>query len=239
MAVLQQRAMRGENCVVYSQETGDGETMKNRFRVVNSAADMAKRLSEIEAASFSSIGDDYLIRPEQFQAHIAAFPEGQHAVIDENGVPVASSSDLRMDIDLTDKTALQRSCLEMSGNNWMTTHDPQGQWLYGFSISVHPDFQGKGLSGMLYRARQNLVRRLNLRGHLAGGNLRGFHKYKAAMDAKTYIENVAAGNIHDPALSAQLKRGFRVIDIIDNFTQDPECDNKAAFIVWDNKDYRS
>lgn len=199
---------------------------------------MADRLAEIQRACFPTIAPDHLICAARYRAHIEKFPEGQHAVVDDNGLVVASSSDLRMNMDFSDPRAIQRSCLEMSGDNWMTTHDPQGEWLYGFDIGVHPDYRGARLSSRLYKARHKLVRRLNLRGHIAGGNLRGFAKHKHKMDAATYVSKVVAGELRDLALSAQLKRGFRVIGIIENFLDDPACDNKAAFIVWHNPDYR-
>jgi len=25
------------------------------------------------------------------------------------------------------------------------THDPKAEWLYGLDVSVHPDYQGKGI----------------------------------------------------------------------------------------------
>lgn len=212
---------------------------KHHFRVVNSTPEMAERLAEIERASYPTIAADHLITAEQYLEHIRKFPEGQHAIIDENGLAVACASDLRMNMDFNDPAFIQRRCLDMSGHNWMTTHSPQGEWLYGFDISVHPDYRGARLSSMLYKARHNLIRKLNLKGHLAGGNLRGFSKHKSKMDAKTYVNKVVAGELRDEALSAQLKRGFQVVAIIEDFIDDPACDNKAAFIVWHNTDYKT
>jgi hypothetical protein len=211
---------------------------RHRYKVVNSTPDMADHLEALQRACFPTLADDQLIRAEQYLAHIEKFPEGQHAVIDDNGIVVASSSDLRMNIDLADRAAFQHHHLEMSGNNWMTTHDPRGEWLYGFDIGVHPRHRGARLSSRLYKARHKLVRRLNLRGHIAGGNLRGFGRHKKKMDVATYVSKVIAGELRDLALSAQLRRGFEVIGIIDNFLDDSVCDNKAAFIVWRNPDYR-
>jgi len=38
----------------------------------------------------------------------------------------------------------------------------------------------------------------------------------------------------DPTLSVQLNRGFIVHGILHNYVHDPECDGKAAFLVWRN-----
>jgi hypothetical protein len=58
------------------------------------------------------------------------------------------------------------------------------------------------------------------------------------MSADDYVAQVVAGNIVDPTLSVQLKCGFRVHGIIQDYVHDPSCDNKAAFIIWHNPDYR-
>jgi hypothetical protein len=52
------------------------------------------------------------------------------------------------------------------------------------------------------------------------------------------MAKVIAGELFDPTLSVQLRRGFKVHGIIQDYVDDPSCDGKAAFIVWPNPDYR-
>ena len=59
------------------------------------------------------------------------------------------------------------------------------------------------------------------------------------MPVEEYVARVIAGQMVDPTLTVQLRCGFRVHGIIQNYVTDPSCDNKAAFIVWDNPDYRA
>jgi ribosomal protein S18 acetylase RimI-like enzyme len=128
--------------------------------------------------------------------------------------------------------------LDAVDHNWLGNHDPDGDWLYGADIGVLPEYRRRGIARMLYQARQNLIRRLNLKGHVAGGMLKGFSKYKDKLSVEEYVTKVEAGELFDPTVSVQLKVGFKIHGIIQHYVDDPSCDNKAAFIVWRNPDYR-
>jgi hypothetical protein len=58
------------------------------------------------------------------------------------------------------------------------------------------------------------------------------------MPVEEYVALVIAGRLVDPTLSVQLRCGFRVHGIMQNYVTDASCDNKAAFIVWRNPEYR-
>lgn len=202
-----------------------------RFILKNTTEDLAEKLAHIQQACFPTLAKDELITSDHYQTHVRTFPEGQHVVLLPDGTPVASSTDMRTDFDFDHP---EHRYMEITGNNWLTTHNPKGQWLYGVDIGVHPNYRGYGLSRALYEARRALVKRLGLKGHLAGGMIKGFGKYKDQMDAKTYIDQVVSGKIIDPVLTVQLKQGFSVGGIIKNYLDDPSCDNTAALIVWRN-----
>ncbi len=208
---------------------------KPEFRIVLSAPDMADDLAAIQRACFPKLAEAERITAAHYRAQIARFPEGQMSIIDKSGRPVASSTDLICKMDFEH---FEHRYIEAVGNNWLTTHDPTGDWLYGADIGVHPDYRGQGLSRMLYEARQNLIRRLNLKGHVAGGLLSGYGQH-SSLPVKEYVDQVVAEKIFDPTLSIQLRRGFKVRGIFNNYVDDPGCQNKAALIVWDNPDYRA
>lgn len=206
----------------------------DQFQVIRSRTDMADDLAAIQEACFPTLASAERITADQFRTHIKIFPEGQMTVLTDAGRPVASSTDLICNINLDH---FQHRYMDASGNNWLTTHNPDGEWLYGVDIGVHPDWRGHGLSKLLYDARKNLARRLNLRGHIAGGVLKGYGDYKDRMSAENYIQQVKTGVIFDPTLSIQLRRGFKIHGIINDYLDDPSCDNKAALIVWYSSDY--
>ncbi|NIW92244.1 MAG: GNAT family N-acetyltransferase [Phycisphaerae bacterium] len=88
---------------------------------------------------------------------------------------------------------------------WLSNHNPKGDWLYGADIGVLPAYRRRGIGRMLYEARQGLIRRLNLKGHVAGGMLKGYGPYKNQMSAEEYMEKLKTGEIFDPTVSVQLK----------------------------------
>ena len=205
------------------------------FSVVNSTPDMAVALEAIQRASFPTLSEDELMSAAHYRAHIERFPEGQLAVVTRAGRPVACSTDFRATVDLEH---IEHRYIDATDHNWLGHHDPEGDWLYGADIGVLPEYRRRGIARLLYGARQALVRRLNLRGHVAGGLLRGYGPWKDRMRVDEYVALVMAGRLVDPTLSVQFRCGFRVHGIIENYVTDASCDNKAAFIVWRNPEYR-
>jgi GNAT superfamily N-acetyltransferase len=212
--------------------------MVEAFTIVNSRLDMITQLEAVQRACFPTLAAEEIITAAHYAAHIRRFPEGQFAVIDNStGGVVACSTDFRT--RAVDFAHFEHRYLEAVDHNWLGRHDPQGDWLYGADIGVLPAYRRRGLASRLYQARQALIRRLGLRGHVAGGLLRGFAPYKSVMSAAEYVTRVVAGEIFDPTLSVQLRCGFTVHGIIEHYVDDPACDGKAAFIVWHNPAYHT
>ena len=205
------------------------------FSVVNSTADMADDLEAIQRASFPTLAEDELITAAHYRAHVERFPDGQLAVVTSAGWPVACSTDFRTTVDLDH---IEHRYIDAVDHNWLGHHDPEGPWLYGADIGVLPQYRRRGLARLLYGARHELARRLNLKGHVAGALLKGYGAIKDRMRVDEYVALVIAGRLVDPTLTVQLRQGFRVHGIIQNYVSDPSCDNKAAFIVWHNPEYR-
>jgi GNAT superfamily N-acetyltransferase len=206
------------------------------FWVVNSAPEMAEDLEAIQRTSFPSLSEGEIITAEHYKAHVRRFPEGQFAVVTSGGRVIGCSTDFRTDFDLDH---IEHRYIDAVDNNWLGNHDPTGDWLYGADIGVLPEYRGRGIARLLYRARHDLVRRLGLKGHIAGSMLRGYGMRKDQITVDRYVAGVVAGRLVDPALSVHLKCGFRVLGIIQDYVTDASCDHKAAFIVWENPDYRN
>jgi GNAT superfamily N-acetyltransferase len=147
---------------------------------------------------------------------------------------VGATTTLRLPFDFHH---LHHTFADIIQGGWLTSHDPNGDWLYGADVGVLPEYRRRGLARRLYEARHALVRRLRLRGHVAGGLLRGYGAWKARMAVDEYVARVVAGELVDPTLTAQLRCGFEVRGIIQSYVTDPSCDNKAALIVWPNPEY--
>ena len=211
--------------------------MTETFTIVNSQLSMVEELEAVQRAAFPTLAEDEIITAAHYTAHITRFPEGQFAVLNAAGQVVACSTDFRTSaVDLND---FEHRYIDAVANNWLSRHDPQGEWLYGADIGVLPAYRRRGIARRLYEARRNVIRSLHLRGHVAGGLLKGFSAYKAMMSVEAYVAKILAGELVDPTLSVQLRCGFTVHGIIHNYVHDSACDGKAAFLVWYNPDYHS
>ena len=124
--------------------------------------------------------------------------------------------------------------MQAAGDNWLHSHDPDGPWLYGVDIGVHPDYRGIGLSKLLYDARKMLVYELGLNGILIGGMLKGYGPYRTTMSPAEYAAKVADGTYFDPTVSVQLRRGFHIHGILPHYIDDPTIDGAAALLVFRN-----
>ncbi len=209
--------------------------MSEKFTIVKSALDRVEQLEAVQRASFPTLSEDEIITAAHYAAQIERFPDGQLSMLNEAGEVVACSTDFRTKVDFDN---FEHRYIDAVDDNWLGNHDPEGDWLYGADIGVLPEYRGRGLGRKMYNARRDLIRRLNLRGHVAGGMLKGYGKLKDQMTAEAYLEKVKSGELFDPTVSVQLKVGFQIHGLIQNYVDAPSCDNKAAFIVWHNSDYR-
>lgn len=209
--------------------------MAETFTIVQSQLSMVEQLEAVQRAAFPTLAEDEIITAAHYAEHIRRFPEGQLAVVNTAGQVVACSTDFRT--SAVDFNAFEHRYIDAVAGNWLSRHDPHGAWLYGADIGVLPAYRQRGMARRLYAARRDLICRLNLRGHVAGGLLKGFSAYKASLAVEEYVAQVIAGELFDSTLSVQLRCGFTVHGIMHDYVHDPACDGKAAFLVWYNPHY--
>ncbi|MBM3222212.1 MAG: nitrilase [Candidatus Tectomicrobia bacterium] len=209
--------------------------MTEALTVVQSQLSMVAALEAVQRAAFPTLAAAERITAAHYAEHIRRFPEGQLAVVNAAGEVVACSTDFRT--SAINVAHCEHRYMDAVADNWLHHHDPQGEWLYGADIGVLPAYRRRGIARRLYAARRAVIRRLNLRGHMAGGLLTGFGAYKTAMSVEAYVAHVMAGEIFDPTVSVQLRCGFTVHGVIQQYVHDPGCDGKAAFLLWHNPDY--
>jgi GNAT superfamily N-acetyltransferase len=171
----------------------------------------------------------------QLRSHLTVFPEGQLVAIERaTGRVVGMAASL---IVLWDDYDLHAPWRDFTATGMFTNHNPAGRTLYGAEVMVHPDYQRRGVGGLLYAARRDLARRLGLMRIRAGARLRGYHRYAARLSPQEYVDRVVAGKLHGPTLSFQLRHGFRVIGVVSGYLRDdPESLGYAAVIEWLNPD---
>lgn len=196
--------------------------------ITNTQAEYIPKLVELQIVCYPTLADTSRLKAPHFESHLRIFPEGQWVAFDGACI-VGMSAGFRSTFDFERP---HHTFEEIIGYGYFTHHDPQGQHFYGADVSVHPAYRGRGIGRCLYDARKDLVRRLGLRGIVAGGMIPGFAHYKTCMDASSYVARVVAGEIFDPTLSVQLRQGFRVRGLLPDYLPDTATDGWAVLIEW-------
>lgn len=171
---------------------------------------------------------------QQLASHQREFPEGQLvAVCKKTEKVVGFASSL---IVFWDDYEWGTSWRDFTDHGMFTNHDPfKGRTLYGAEIMVHPSSQGTGAGKQIYKAREDLVRRLGLLRIRAGARLSGYHAHASKMTAQEYVLSVVKGELNDPTLGFQLRHGFHVLKVVSDYLRhDPESLGFAAVIEWIN-----
>lgn len=159
------------------------------------------------------------------------FPEGQIVVIADEQV-VGSALSILID---SDKLEDDHTYVEVTGNYSFSTHDPEGDTLYGIDVFISPEFRGLRLGRRLYDARKELCEQLNLRGILFGGRIPNYRKYADTLTPKEYIQKVGRKEIHDPVLSFQLSNDFHVKRVLTGYLPgDVSSQEYATLLEWSN-----
>jgi GNAT superfamily N-acetyltransferase len=203
--------------------------------ITNTRPEHIAQLVAHQRICFPTLDPSEWMRAEHFASHLRLFPAGQHVALDGERV-IGQSSTFRI---AGERALVQHEYMDILGQSFFTNHDPQGEWLYGADMSVHPDYRGRKVSAMLYDARKALVRRLGLRGMVAGGMIPGYKEHRAVMPVDEYVRRVAAGELSDPTLTPQLRAGFTVRGILRGYIEAGELGNDSTLLVWDNPDWRA
>lgn len=189
----------------------------------------ALQLEELQKIVFPTLAEDELIRAAHYLRHLEVFPEGQF-VITFGGRVIGMTTTMRTNFDFLN---YHHTFKETIGGGWLTNHNPEGEWLYGLDMGLLPEYRGKGLARILYRARHEIARSLGLKGQLTVGMMSGYGAVSREISGELYYEQLIQGNRIDPTLSPQMKIGFIPIALMPNHLNDPVCGNYGILIKLD------
>ncbi|MDN5867379.1 MAG: GNAT family N-acetyltransferase [Candidatus Nitrosocosmicus sp.] len=193
------------------------------------------KIIELQKKSFPSMLEEGSVWGERhLRSHVEIFPEGQFCVVLRNKIIGSSSS---LIVKLSSEYEVH-TFSQVTGNSLFTTHDPNGDSLYGADISVHPEFRRLGIATLLYKARKDLAIKYNLRRIIAGGRLINYSNYAEKFSPEEYVKLVINEQISDQVLTFQLKNDFKFINILPNYIKDSRSLNYATFIEWVNPYYK-
>jgi GNAT superfamily N-acetyltransferase len=196
-------------------------------KVVRTRKEHVAQLGELQRIVFPTLAPEQRFEARHYLRHIELFPEGQFCVTDGDRV-VGMTSTIRMDFDFAHPN---HTFADVIQGGWLTAHDPNGRWLYGADIGVHPEYRRRGIARMLYQARHETVRALGLAGQVTVGMPSGYGALKDQMTAQAYYDELVAGTRSDPTISAQRRLGFELRTLVADYIDDPVCDRYGIVLV--------
>lgn len=168
---------------------------------------------------------------KKYRAMLKVFSEGQ-ICIEDSGRVVAAAFSVIVDYD---QFGDEHTYDEITGNAYLTTHDPNGDVLYGVDVFVDPEYRNLRLGRRLYEARKELCQSLNLRAIIAGGRIPNYEQHSATMSPQQYIEAVKRKELYDPILTFQLSNDFEVKRVLKGYLpEDTESEGYATLLEWFN-----
>lgn len=201
--------------------------LSSGIRICSTRPEHSEALEELQILVFPSLDDRERFKREHYRKHIELFPEGQFVALAEDKV-VGMTSTIRLDFDFEH---IDHTFADVIQGGWLTSHEPQGEWLYGADIGTHPEYRGRGIARGLYAARHETVKVLGLRGQVTVGMLSGYGALKDQMTASQYYQELLRGERTDPTISAQMKIGFEPRGLVPGYLNDPVCDHFGVLLV--------
>ena len=204
------------------------------YRIVNPSSHHGDGVHEVVClANDFPVGTQGCIGQKELVEQLQRFPEGQFiAVANVKGSEKVVGVAVAMRTDYA-PSARPLSWRDMIGDMGIANHAPGGEWLYGVEKAVHPDYQGMGVGSALYKAQFDLAKKLRLEGIYAGGMLKGYQNFKQEMSLREYAGKVMRGELFDPTVSVQMRKGFAPRTLIENYSWDHQAEHAGMLIVWE------
>ncbi len=204
----------------------DVDNIELTLLTLNDYQELKKAMIEV----YEEVEDNYWEKYE-IERMINLFPEGQ-VVIKINNVIAGCA----LSIIVSEKLVQRRHTYkQITGNFQFTTHNPEGEVLYGIDLFIKKEFRGMRLGRRLYDYRKELCEKLNLKSIAFGGRIPNYHKFKDELTPKQYIDKVKQKEIHDPVLDFQLANDFHPSKILKGYLEgDVASREYAVLLEWDN-----
>ncbi|MCP1995055.1 carbon-nitrogen hydrolase family protein [Flavobacterium sp. HSC-61S13] len=206
------------------------EAAINKVELRNLQVEDYLELKKSMMESYEGMEDSYWIKDE-IEALLATFPEGQLVVLVDD-IVVGSALSLIVD----ESVAMSNHTYEsITGNSTFSTHNPDGDVLYGIDVFIHPKYRGLRLGRRLYDARKEICEQLNLKSIVFAGRIPNYLKFSKELTPKQYLDKVRAKEIHDPVMSFQLSNDFHVVRLMRNYLEgDKDSKEYAVLLEWNN-----
>lgn len=206
------------------------ENIELQYLTIDDYQELKQAMIEI----YSSMENTYW-EESQIQSLIHKFPEGQ-VVIKINGQLAGCALSIKVDYDSFDETHTYE---DITGNFTFSTHDEEGDVLYGIDVFIKKEFRGLRLGRRLYDYRKEICETLNLKGIVFGGRMPNYHKFAKEISPKEYLVKVKRKEIYDPVLNFQISNDFHPSKILKGYLEgDANSGEFAVLLEWDNIYYQ-
>lgn len=212
----------------------DGGGKKGRAKAVirNYAARDFEELIRIQAESFPPpYPEELLWNQEQLSSHVQHYPEGA-ICIEVDGELAGSMTALRMQWDSAYPSS--HTWAEVTDDGYIRNHQPDGNTLYIVDLCVRPKYRKWGLAQLMMQAMYHLVIAQGMDRLLGAGRMPGYHRVAEQLSAQQYLDQVAAGEMHDPVISFLLRCGRMPVGVAADYLDDEESCHYAALMEWRN-----
>lgn len=170
-------------------------------------------------------------RQQDIETLLDVFPKGQLVIL-ADGKVVGAALSLILEEALVDKNP---NYAKITGNYTFSTHNPDGEILYGIDVFINPDYRGLRLGRRLYDARKELCEKLNLKSIVFAGRIPNYKEHADKLTPKKYIDKVKRKELYDPVLSFQLSNEFHLMRIMKNYLEgDVNSMEFAVLLEWNN-----
>lgn len=115
--------------------------------------------------------------------------------------------------------------------------DPNGDLLFGVSLTVDNDVRNRGLGSNLLINIARMCIENNLKSGILGGRIPFYYK-KRGMPVEEYLQlKNDEGKIFDPELRLYKRMGLQVVKVQSNYFKDPESLDYGVILEWKNPFY--
>lgn len=168
---------------------------------------------------------------EMFRSRLKTFPEGFLCAVMDGEIQGFVVTEI-LDYDMRGS---RLSWQEATDNGYIRkTHNPNGDTLYGVSLSVSTHAQRR-VSVALLEATGKLVIKYGLKQGVFGSRIPRYHRYAGKMSVEEYIKaKTRTGRLLDPELGIYQSVGLKPVRIIPGYIKDPESLDYGILVVWEN-----
>jgi hypothetical protein len=129
------------------------------------------------------------------------------------------------------------SWAETTADGWCTTHDPNGDVLFGVDLTTASE-KPDGVAGSLLHAIARDIIRSDLRFGILGGRLPGYRKHSHLMTAAEYsVARTRGGRYLDAQVRMYHRDGLEVLNVVPNYFPDPKSCDYGVLLRWRNPFY--